>query len=251
MPNTDVLIGALVCRRTAYVLDLFLANQREVQQIYPGCRLILATEEPDYVAELKTLLGKYNLNGEIILFEVNKPDYARSRVWAIGCGREKLRQFAISRPADYMLFLDTDLTCDPQIINILKSRIRGFNAAFAGFRLRHDGSWGFGGGCFMLDRKALSQITIRCVEFRNGEVICEDEIIDMELFKNHCRANKGLFLANRHYRSREVFFDIAPGPVSFFRRTANSLPVRYMLIKMSILCRRNIEGWLHNKLIRK
>jgi hypothetical protein len=43
-PRPDVFVCTVICRRTAYVLDLFLENQREIQLVYPGCRLILATE---------------------------------------------------------------------------------------------------------------------------------------------------------------------------------------------------------------
>ena len=250
MISADVLICTLICRRTAYVLDIFLANQREIQQAYPGCRLILATEEPDYVAELKELLERYNLRGDVITFEVKKPDYAKSSVWNITCGRESHRQYVLAHQAAYMLLMDSDMVYDPQSINILKDRISGHNAVFSGFILRHDGTLGMGGGCLMLDRDTIRRVSFRCFEFKNGEGITEDEVLDADLFQIRARVKKGIFLAIRHYRSREVFFDIVPGQISFFRGAANSLPVRYVLVRTSQFFKHNISGWLHNKLVR-
>lgn len=38
----DVIVGVPICRRTSFVLDRFLANQREIQMACPGRRLALA-----------------------------------------------------------------------------------------------------------------------------------------------------------------------------------------------------------------
>ena len=38
-----VIVGVPICRRTSFVLDRFLANQREIQMAYPECRLVLTS----------------------------------------------------------------------------------------------------------------------------------------------------------------------------------------------------------------
>jgi hypothetical protein len=159
--NVDVFVCTLVCRRTAYVLDIFLANQKEIQQAYPGCSLIFATDETDYVPELKELLERYNPRGDVITFEVKKPDYATSRIWSIACGREALRQYTVSHNASHLLFLDSDMIYERIVVDILKSNMKGFDVIYSGYKLRHDGSWGFGAGCIMLNKRALNKIPIK------------------------------------------------------------------------------------------
>jgi len=48
----DVIVGTPICRRGAFIIDKFLANQKEIQQNYPSSELVLATEENDFVEEL-------------------------------------------------------------------------------------------------------------------------------------------------------------------------------------------------------
>ena len=109
MSKADVLICTLICRRTSYVLDLFLTNQKEIQQAYPDCSLIFATDETDYVIELKELLRRYQLSGDVITYEAVKPDYAKNRIWSIACGREALRKYVLSQGAEYLFFMDSDM----------------------------------------------------------------------------------------------------------------------------------------------
>lgn len=245
MLGFDVLIGTLICRRTSYVLDIFLANQKEIQQAYAACRLILATDEPDYVSELKELLNQYNLKGDVITYETVKPDYARNRIWSIACGREAERQYVLSYGAKYLLFLDADMTYDPTVVNVLKAKIQGFNAAYSGYMGKENGSWGFGAGCLFINQETLSRIIFRCYEFKNGTVIGEEDLLDIDLFSNHLRSIKGIFVPIRHYRNRREYLAITPGPVSWFRKVANNLLVRYILIRTSILVKYNIQNSLH------
>src|SRR4030042_1230463 len=108
LSKSDVIVGTPLCRRTAFMLDKFLSNQQEIQQAYPDCRLILATDEPDFVAELKQQINHYRLKGEVITYKTIKPDYARSRIWSITSGREALRRYALLQRIEYLLFLDSD-----------------------------------------------------------------------------------------------------------------------------------------------
>lgn len=249
MHENNVLICSLVCRRTAYVLDLFLANQQEIHRVYPKCYLVLATDESDFILELKELITRYNLNGEVIFYETIKPDYAKHRVWSIACGREKLRQFAISKNAEFMLFLDSDMTFDPQVVNILMPIIQGFDAVYSGYILRKNRTWGFATGCLLMKRSAFSRIDFRCYEFKNGDTICEDELLDMDLFRIRARVHKGLFLSIKHFRTKEEFFVIKAGPVPRFRKLTSNLMIRYILLITSIRFKHNIASWLYKILI--
>ena len=251
MNRPDIIVGTPICRRTSFILDKFLPNQQEIQQAYPSCSLVMATDEPDFVAELEKQVKLHHLKGEVIGYETVKPDYARSRVWSIASGREALRRYALSREAEYLLFLDSDMTYEPSVISIMKAKIQGFGVASSGYRLSRWSSWGFGGGCLMINRETLNKIAFRCYEFKNGQVIAEDQVLDMDLFSCHARVKKGIFVSVTHYPSRDEYFTIRPQPVGWFQTVANKLLVRYMLIRMSILAKYNIPLKLHVLLYRK
>lgn len=241
----DVIVGTPICRRTSFVLDKFLSNQQEIQKAYPDCTLVLATDEPDFAAELEEQVNHYHLKAEVITYETVKPDYAQSRAWNIACGREALRHYALSQGAEYLLFLDSDMVYEPSVISIMKDKIQGFDVVSSGCRLPRWGGWGFGTGCLMINKKILGKITFRCYEFKNGRVISEDAVLDMDLFKYRARVNKGIFVSNKHYVNSQEYYAIEPQPVSWFRILTNSLLVRYILIRMSILAKYNIARKLH------
>jgi len=247
----DVIVGAPICRRTSLVLDKFLSNQREIQQAYPRCRLVLATDEADFITELKKQFQVQALRGEVITYSINKPAYSQSRLWSIAGGREALRQYALTQRADYLLFLDCDMVFSPDVVNTMKREIQGFDAVFSGYRLPHWGGWGFAAGCLMLSKNILERITFRCHEFENGEVISEDQMLDLDLFRYHARSKKGLFVSIKHYLNSQQYEAIEPRPVGWFRTLANSLLVRYILVKVSLLTRYDIAGKLHKVLYKR
>jgi hypothetical protein len=251
MDRPDVVVGAPLCRRTAFILDEFLSNQQEIQQAYPDCILVLATEEPDFVAELKKQIDRYNLKGEVIVFELLKPDYARSRVWGVAGGREAIRQYTLSLGAEYFLSLDSDMTYAPSVIRIMKEKIQGFDVVSSGYQLPRYGAWGFGGGCVLINRKTLGKIIFRCYEFKRGYAITEDEVLDLDLFTRHARVKKGIFVSIKHYTDSGQYYAIEPRPMGWFRKLTNTLVVRYVLVRMSILFKRNIAGRLHVLLNRR
>ena len=247
--GTDVIVGTTIARRVSFALDNFLSNQREIQQAYPECSLVLATDEPDFVAELKEQIDLYQLKGEVITYETVKPDYARSRIWSIACGREALRRYVLSGGAEYFLSVDGDMVYAPSVINIMKSRIRGSDAVSSGYRKGLHGVRGFGNGCLMFNRKTLGKITFRCYEFKNGQEIDESEALDVELSRCHAMVNRGIFVYIKHYRNPWEYYEIEPQPIGWFRSLTNSLFLRKILLRISIAIRYNIarklQKWLY------
>lgn len=241
----DVIIGVPICRRSSFVLDLFLANQEEIHRAYPDCKLVLATEETDFAEELKSLVSRYKIKAEIITYEVKKPDYSKSSIFNITSGREALRLYTLPANSDYLLFLDADMTYQPDIISILKDKSAEYDVVWSGYRTRFGWEWGFGGGCLMLRQWLLPRINFRCYEFPNGEIIYEDEILDMDAFRNHMKTRKGIFVHIQHYIDRNHYISIAPQSTGWLRAVYNSLIIRYILLKASITTRYNIPRRLH------
>jgi hypothetical protein len=245
----DVIVGTPLCRRTSFVLDKFLSNQREIQQAYPDCRLVLATDEPDFVAELKQQIKHHRLKGDVIAYKTVKPDYARSRIWSVTSGRNALRRYTLSRGAEYFLSFDADMVYDPSVISIMKSKIKGFDVVKSAHLLRPRGILGFGAGCLMINRETLDKITFICYEFKNGDELDDSESIDLELFRCHARVNNGIFVSFKHYLNRQEYFADEPQPLGWFRTVTNRLLARYMLLRMSTLAKHNIarrlQVWLY------
>jgi len=247
----NVIIGTPIYRRGTYIIDKFLANQKEIQQDYPSSELILATCENDFTGELESLLSFWHLKGRVLLYETVKPDYARSKSWNIACGREAIRQYILSQTqARYLLFLNADMTFDPSVIKITEREIQGYDVVFSGCPLWDYGKGLAGSGCMMLTRGILERIKFRCYEFRNGEVIFEDSILEMDLFRLSSRIKKGFFLSLSHYKSENEATHITPQPVGVLRKITNSAFVRYVLIKASIMIQHDIP-WKLKVLLNK
>jgi hypothetical protein len=237
----NVVIGTPIFRKGSYVLDKFLTNQQQIQNIYPSSELVFATCEKGYVATLESKLSSHGLKGTVLHYDIKKPSYSQSNIWNITSGRETIRNYTYSKTnAKYLLFLDADMTFDPEVVTIMEQQIQGYGAAFSGYPLRDYGIGLAGAGCLMLTREILDKINFRCHEFKNGEVIFEDNILEMDLFRIRSRFKKGFFVSIEHYRSATEVKHIKPQQVGLLRKIANFPLLRYLLIRMSIMIRYNI-----------
>jgi len=237
----DVLIGTPIHSNGTYIIDKFLSNQRQIQSRYPSSELVLATVEDELVRKLEDIIKLWKLKGCVLHYQVAKPDHARSSIWEITAGREAIRQYMLNRTeAKYLLFLDADMTVEPSIISIMKKEMEGCDVIFSGYPLRNHGIGLAGAGCVMLKRSVLEKLNFRCYEFKNGEVIFEDNVLEMDLFRLHSRVKKGFFLTINHFNNADNMKQITPGPVGAFRKMINHPLLRYGLIKISIDLRYNI-----------
>jgi len=241
----NVVVGTPIYRQGAYILDKFMLNQKEIQQNYPSSELVLATNENDFGEELKSQLSFWGIRGKVIFYKTIKPDYARSRTWNIACAREAIRQYTLSQTkASYLLFLDADMTFDPLVIKIMKKEIQGYDVVFSGYASRDFKGYELGAGCCMLNRRTLEKISFRCLEFKNGEVIREGCMRELDLIKLGSKVKKGFFLCINHYKSKNEAKSVDPQPLGLFRSITTSRFVRYILISASIMLRHDISGRL-------
>jgi hypothetical protein len=239
--NIDVVVGVLIYRQGAYVIDKFLANQKEIQREYPGSELVFAVNEADFVEELKQLINVSGVRADVILYEAVKPHYAKSRVWNVTCGREALRKYILSQTqAEYFLSLDADMIYEPGIVKIMEKEIRGYDIVFSGCPLRDYGIGLAGAGCVMISRSTLEKIRFRCIEFKNGDVMFEDNLLEFDSFRLRNRIKRGFFLHVSHYKSANEVRNIEPHRVSLYQTITTSMLVRYLLIRASLIAKRNI-----------
>ena len=241
----DVVIGTPIYRPGAYIIDIFMSNQREVQREYPSCELVLATNEIDLVSELEQMLDSYGLAGKIILYDTVKPGYAKSKVWNIACGREAIRQYFLSQTeARYYLSIDADMVYDPAVIKIMNTEIQGYDVVFSGYPLRDFGIGLTGAGCMMVNRETLEKARFRCLEFKNGEMMSEDNLFEMDSFRQRRKIKKGVFLRASHYKKENDVEHVEPQPIGMYRKIATSALLRYLLIRGSLIVKYNIPRHL-------
>jgi hypothetical protein len=237
----DVLIGTPIHSNGTYIIDKFLFNQRQIQSRYPSSELVLASVEDELVRKLEGFVKLWKLKGHVLHYRVAKPDHARSSIWEITTGRDVIRQYMLNQTeAEYLLFLDADMTVEPSVISIMKKEMEGYDVVFSGYPLRNQGIGLAGAGCVMLKRSVLEKFNFRCYEFKNGEVIFEDNVLELDLFRLHSPVKKGFFLTINHFNNADNMKQITPGPVGVFRKLINHPLLRYGLIKTSIDLRHNI-----------
>jgi hypothetical protein len=237
-----ILIGTPVYQGGAFALDKFLINQKLIQQRTPYCELLLATCELGFVDELENLVKQYELRATVIPYEVIKPDYTKSRVWNIACGREAVRQYFLARPEfDGLLFLDADMTFDVSIIDIMERELSGYDVIFSGYRLRDSRIGLTGAGCLLMTRQILQKIKFRCYEFKNGTRITEDNVLEVDLFRQSARIKKGYFLAIDHYFNANEAKHIEPHKMGLWDQVTTHPLFRYCFIKAGILSHYNFS----------
>jgi hypothetical protein len=240
-----IVVGTPICRERAYVLQLFLSNQKQIQQAFPRSELVLATCENDFAEELKLLMKSSALRGEIIEYTVSKPGHARNNIWNIACGREVIRRHVLKKnEASHLLFLDSDMVFDTAVIDKMVAALKGYDIVFSGYPLRYHGKGLAGAGCLLLTRNILGKIIFRCYEFKNGQVIFEDNLIEMDVFQAGGRIRKGYFVSIDHYVNGKEALHIDPQEVDIIRKVTSSAFVRYCLMKASVLMKWNIAWGL-------
>ena len=206
-----------------------------------GSELVFAVNETDFVEELKQLINSSGVRANVILYDTVKPNYAKSRVWNVTCGRESLRGYMLSlTQAKYLLSLDADMIYEPDIVKIMEREIQGYNIVFSGCPLRDYGIGLAGAGCVMINRSTLEKIRFRCIEFKNGDVMFEDNLLELDSFRLRSRIKRGFFLHVSHYRSANEVRNIEPHRVSLYQTITTSMLVRYLLIRASLIVERNI-----------
>jgi hypothetical protein len=252
-----IIIGTPYHPSGAYIFDRYLDNQKQIQENYPDCELILSTSRKEYADEINEKLKKWGLKSQVIVHEVVKPAHARDRIWDITAARNAIRSYALSQSAMHgLLFLDSDMIYDPAVIRILETQKRGCEVIYSGYSLKDNWLAMSGFGCVLLSRKTLESIQFRCVEFKKGDVLCEDEMLEFDLNRKGYRVRKGIFLNIDHYRSPSEKFSIRPQRAPLVNRFFNQKYLRYVLIRLSLATqvdisarsKRVIQKYIHPKI---
>jgi hypothetical protein len=239
--DLKVVIGTPVNLERAYVFDKFLDNQGQIQKAYENCELVLTTSDKDFIPKIRGMCDAAHLRATVLAHDILKPDYARHWVWDVTSGREAIRRYAVSQTdADCLLFLDADMVFDADIIRTMVKNMGKSDALFNGCALRSGGLGLAGAGCLMLRRAVFEKVPFRCLEFPGGEVIFEDNLLEMDLFRARAGIKKGFYVPSDHYQDAVNYRHTQVHSVGVFRTISNTPLIRYALIRASVALKRNI-----------
>jgi hypothetical protein len=254
-----IFVGTTCHPNGAFIFDKFLANQKQVQDNYPDSELILSTSSPDYAVQLEKQLQYFEIKGKVLCYPIfmpeyaknRKPDYGRDRIWDITAGREAIRMHALSKTqVQGLLFMDSDMIFDPAVIPTMANYLTNYDAVFSGYRAKDDWLSISGFGCCLLSRRILNSLAFRCIEFKNGDMLSEDEVLEYDLNRMGFRVKKGIFLSIDHYKNAVESNHVHPQSVPFLNRLVNNKYIRYILVRTSILFGRNVTFHLKNILFK-
>ena len=242
---TKVLVGTTIVRSSAYILDKFLENQKKIQDNFAGSDLVIATDEPKFLGYLKERFEKHELKGEVIYYETKKPDYAEDRNWSMSAGRQECRRYMFTNNFDFLLIVDSDMVYDNSLIQILLGRSNGYDVVQSGYISKHNSSIGFG-GCNLIRKEILRKVKFHCDEFKNGYIIEEGNMFEYDIYRKGAKIKKGVFVGIDHYLSptEETFTE--PRKLSMRRRLMIRPIIRYLIVGLSLLSKRDLGSIILN-----
>ena len=196
-----IIIGVPINPQTAYIIDKFLKNQREIQKkTIEEAKTVFATEDPQFAESLRKKCEEHGVSCEVVSFEPKRPENAKDRIWNIVSARNAIRDYFLKSNARYLVFMDADMIFDPEIVNkLIKIAEKGYDVVYNGY-LDRDGCGinltGFGGT--LIKRWVMEKLKFRCKE-KNGRVIDEGVFFELDLFRIGARVFRGFIAYNEHH----------------------------------------------------
>jgi hypothetical protein len=229
-----VIIGIPICESKAYILDLFISNLIAIRLHYPDSRIVFAVQSNKAEAEFVKRAGLERY-GKVIYWtpEPGKTFWLQN----IANAREAIRQYVIGTPFDYLMVCDCDMTYDSNLINLMLAHAEGKDAVFSAYRVRPHGTWGWGTSPSLLSRELLKKIHYRCIVWANKRYMCEDQMLDFDMFLLGAKIARGAYVSNIHHATSDtpLVLDV-PIKIHWWRYLMISLPVRFIAIGISQLC---------------
>ena len=201
-----VIIGVPINKKSAYILDKFLKNQQEIKREYQNSKIIFATEEKEFKKELYRKIRKYDLEAEILTFDVIKPDYAKDRIFNITQARETIRRYFLDNTdAEYLLFIDCDMIFEPGIIRKLLNEISNYDVVYNCYLFRDRKGLSLNGfGSTLIRRWVLEKTKFRCFEKKGSPVVVGEGVyFEVDLFKLGAKVARGIYVRSIHFNNDE------------------------------------------------
>lgn len=228
----DVTIGVPINCKSGYMLKEFLQNQEQIKITTKfSSNIAFSTEDRDFCPELEEYLLQTDLDYAILTFEVEKPEWARDRIWALTQAREVIRKYCIENDSQYLIFLDSDMTFDPDLVNILIDKaMEGFDVVYNCYFLKNGRITFNGFGGTLISRDIYREVPFRCYETADHRaVIDEGFYFEMDLLRRNAKIFSGILCRSAHYSSPGASLRLEPRPLSILERIKSSYFLRKTL----------------------
>ncbi len=223
------IIGVPVNRKGSYIINKFIENQRAIKETSKiQTQLVLATEEQDFSNELQSKFSGTSLDYRIINFQVKRPEWAKDRIWAITQAREEIRKFSIISDADFLIFLDCDMTYGNDLVNeLIKETEKGYDVVYNCYLLKNGRLTLNGFGGTLLTQSVFKSVPFRCYETSDHTaVVDEGFFFEMDLMRKKANIFSGIISESAHFVSPNVFLSLKPRNLSFLEKIKSSYLIR-------------------------
>jgi hypothetical protein len=186
-----ILIGSPISKDSAYTLDKFIKNQIEIHKTTKNnCLTLLASED------IKKLSIK---NKNFVLINFKPIIKGKDRVWKIVGARNSIRKYFLKKDFDYLIFMDSDMTFGPEIVNkLIEKAEEGYDVVFNIYRLKNGQVAYSGFGGTLIKKWVVKKIKFRCYEDEKT-VVDEITCFKKDLLKIKARIWRGLITKSVHY----------------------------------------------------
>ncbi|MDH7593728.1 MAG: hypothetical protein QHG99_05140 [Methanomicrobiales archaeon] len=212
----EIVIGVPINKKSGYILKEFLLNQEEIKKTskFPTI-IIFSTEDMDFCEILENHLVQTSLNYLILPFKIEKPEWARDRIWGLTQAREEIRKYCLNHNSPILIFMDSDMIFDPQIVNKLVDKSHeGYDVVYNCYLLKSGRITFNGFGGTLIKIKILKDVPFRCYETIKGSVVDEGFLFEMDLLKMNTKIFSGILCESAHYISADFYLKMVPRSLS-------------------------------------
>ncbi len=251
MQEDKVIIGTTANKKSAYALEYFIRNQRAIQEIYPNSELVIASNDLKPIDEegLKCKVIRYSQT----LPPTTDKDFLPSkiRIWDMVKGRNAARDYFLKTNAGYFLSVDADMVYNPHLIPILMDEIKNYDVVMSAYMNRNHRP-GYSLGCALIKRKVLEKVRFNCLIFHSSpdmpNIIEDGWMFEHDTIQWGFKINRGIFIRIYHIINENKGILITPRKTTVWEKIKNNSTLRYLIVELCILTKRDIPRIIVKKI---
>jgi len=174
---------------------------------------------------------------------------AKDRIWNIVSARNAIREYFLQSDADFLIFMDSDMIFEAEIVNKLLEFANFYDVVYNGYLDRGNPKGinltGFGGT--LIKRCVMEKVAFRCKE-KNGRVIDEGVYFEFDLVKLRAKIYRGFIAYSEHHDPENPPSICYPRKLTRWERIRNDPRFRFCFHLISIpLCYDillHLKSWL-------
>jgi len=251
MQEDKVIIGTTANEKSAYALKYFIRNQRAIQEKYPNSELVIASNDLDPIDEdgLKCKVIRYSQT----LPPTTDKDFLPSkiRIWDMVKGRNAARDYFLKTNAGYFLSVDADMVYDPYLIPVLMNEIKNYDVVMSAYMNRNHRP-GYSLGCALIKRRVLEKVRFNCLIFHSSpdmpNIIEDGWMFEHDAIQWGFKINRGIFIKINHLINDKEGILITPRKTTAWEKIKNNSTLRYFIVELCILTKRDIPRIIVKKI---